>query len=507
MIRGLAPLLLVASLVAPAASARVLVAGPLPPLWDVKQRPRGLTYGGTGFVRTAPDLIMKGPYEDRFELRVGLDAAVKYRFAKQARFVLSGRFRYDLRVGQDVEADVRLDLGESYLQARFGKLDLRVGNVLITWGRNALLSPLNVLNPVDMAEALSGGDPTSARRPVPGVRATLNLYPVAIEAVWLPFFSPSDLPFVGRDFALLRPGLIEELAPGLVPQTSSGLVNDELGRLADRLLEDFAELDPYTRDGLQTALAPAPPEEFPRNGDVGLRAGLTGRGVDASLMALWYVLDQPQIRLHEDLRAILLRGTAPTTGELTRLTNPDAELVSSTWHRSLMVGGDVSAALGSVVLSGEAAIQSRSVVYTRELDSYTSPRLQSSVGLRYTEGSHFALDVELQYDYLLAWRDESFWSRRHELQLAALVTGRLFDERLHLLAAASWSILRHDLYLHPRVTVEISDRFRAHLGLQLFFGLGADVEPDLDELLAYDGGLFGYFRGNDQFYATAEFSF
>jgi len=503
----LLPALLALLLLAPAARAEQAEEPEPPRLWKVKKRPDGLSYGGRVFTTPAPDLVMKGPYEDRFLWASGVDFRVKYRFADDARFAIGAKFRYELRFGDRVEADAWFDLGQTWLQFRKGRFSLRAGRFVQKWGRNALLSPLNRLNPIDYTVAFEPGGDAEARIPVLAVRASLNLHPVGIDVFWLPLYQPARLSFYGRDFSVFRPGLLEEMLPGLVPSTGAGLVDDELRRAGDRVVDELTALDPYARDGLQSYLVPGLPEEVIWNSDLGARVGITGRGVDLDFVFLYHLLDQPEIVLHEGLREPLLDQRLPDSGELTRLTNPGEKIVEARYRRSFMAGGDVAVATGGFVFSVEAAFDSARILYTKRLEPYRSPDVRWAAAVRYNYGTVFAITVELGHDILLAPRDDTFLVRRHELQTAMLGTVRLFQDRLQISLAASYQVFQRDLYLHPKVVLEVDDHLVATVGVQLFEGFRPDVEPNLDSFLSYEGGIVGWFRANDHAYATIEYRF
>jgi hypothetical protein len=473
---------------------------------DRKPPPKGLTYGGRVMTILASDIKADDEYEDRFEWRNSIDFKVQYNFAPGARFRVSGGFRYDLRVGDTVEAEAWANLGETWIQFRKKRFTLRAGSVVLSWGRNALLSPLNVLNPTDYGRALGGTADESPRIPVPGVRATLRLHPVTFEAVWLPFFVPTRVPFYGRDFAVFRPGMLEGLIQNSAPQTGAGVVDDQLDRLVDRLAEALVGLDPYARDGLQSYLAGGRPEELPTNGDIGLRVGFAGGGIDVDTYVFWHVMDTPQVRMHPALVGLLVDGRTLDSATITQLTNPDTEIVSSVHERALMGGLDVVASVGSFVVSGELAVRSKSVQYTRRLEPYTTPSLTYAVAARYQSGTTFAVDIEFQHDILLRARPDTLLRRVHDLRLAGVATLRLWRETFQLAVLGTWDILRADVYLHGRLTVVLDDVVRMHFGIQFFGGFRPDVAPSFDSLLSYRGGPIGYFKRNDYVYGTLIFT-
>lgn len=482
------------------------LAGAAPP-WTKRPRPKGLSYGGTFWVLGAPDLRMEGPYEDRFQLRAGLDARVTYKFAPTASFQLAAKARYELRVGDRVEADLLVDLGDSWFQFRVKKLTVRAGRETLKWGSNALLSPLDRLNPVDLTRAMGGAGLDDPKIPVLAVRATLNLSPVALEAVWLPVFQPQRIAFYGRDFAVFRPGMLEESIPEMVPGTGVGVADDALATAGDRLVDALVDLDPYARDGLQSYLVADLPEEFPWHGDFGGRVGFTGRGVDLDGYVLWHILDRPEVHLSDAIREPLLQNRLPDGAELTQLTNPGAELVNVRYRRALMAGMDATFALGDFVISAEGAFDSRAVHYRKTLEPYLSPDVRYAVEVRYQAGSTFGLTLAAAHHIILRPAADTLMERPHNVTVGLVAVLRLLRDRLQILASTSYAPMWGDLYIHPRITVELQDRVTAVFGVQLFESFRPDVEPGLDSFLATTGGPVGYFRGNDYAYGMVQLAF
>ncbi len=497
-VRRLLPLLTVLLVAAPAAAE---------PLWTPRPRPRGLSFGGNFSTTIAPDLRMEGPYEDRLAWRNDLSFRVKHTFADDARYAIGARLRWQIRSGDSVEADLWLDLEPTWFQLRKDFFTLRAGLQTTKWGRNLLLSPTDIVNPLDYTRGLSTGDPADAKIPTLMVRTTFDVSPATIDLLFVPFFQPMRVAWYGQDFSVLRPGMLEEMLPTLLPQTGSGLVDDELRRASDRVVEAITGLDAYARDGLQSYLVASMPEELPWNGDLGAHLGLSGRGVDGDVYFLWYVVDQPAISLHEALRGPLLDRRLPTTAELTQLTNPGEELVRTEFHRSVMGGGDIVIAAGPFVITAEGAFRSHTVRYRQTLEPFLSPAVQYSVGLRYTHGSVLALDVEFGHDIVLRPAEDMVVHRQHNLQVALGASLNLLRDRLQIVLTGSYNLLRRDLFVHPRVTVELDDRLSVAFGVQVFEGFGPDVEPTLDSFLSYEGGIPGYFRENDYAYGTVQVDF
>jgi hypothetical protein len=477
--------------------------------WTQKPRPPGLGYGGQFFVVSAPDLKMERD-EDVWELRTGLDFRVRYKFGDDAEFQLGVLARWDLRygdrvVGKPIEADLLVDLGESFLQFRKDGFTVRMGRLYLRWGRNLLLSPLDVLTPVDYTRALSSAGIDDAKIPVLAARATLSAQPLALELVFIPFFQPMRIAAVGRDFSALGRRGVDTLTESLAPQSGLGAVDDAMRGLARRLGEELVALDSYRRDGVSSYLMPDLPEETPRFGDLGARIGLTGRGVDFDAYVLWHVMDRPAIDIDDALRRPLLQHRYPDTAELTRLGNPETPLLSASWRRALLGGIDVSAVAGDFVFTAEVAAQSSSVHYRETLEPWWSPQVQSAVSVRFTPRPELAFDVEAQHTLIVRPPADLFFERQNAVQLAAVVSARLLRERLRIALSGSWSVLTGDVYVHPRVEVDVQEGVVATFGVQLFEGRRRG--DDFEALLAYTGGALGWFRANDYAYAMVRLTF
>lgn len=497
----------------PSVGALLLLALLLPslaaakPLWEKKPKPKGLSYGGTVFSTFSPDLRMEGPYEDKFEWRAGLDARVAYKIAPNARFQISARVRYHLRVGDRVEADFFADLGDSWFQFRTGKLTVRAGIESMKWGQNTLLSPLNVLNPTDYTLTLGGAGVDDPRIPLPVVRATLNLAPLAIEALYIPIFRPQRAAFYGRDFAAFRPGMLEEALPGLIPSTPVGAVNSQLTAAGDTLVDALVALDPYARDGLQSYLVADLPEEFPWHGDFGARVGYTGRGFDANGYFLWHVVDRPEVILHDAVRRPLLQQRTPSSAELTALTNPGTELVASRFRRGITAGADLAVAVGDFVVSAEGGFFTNTVHFRKTLQAYRSPMVRYAVELRYTLASTFVLTVGGEHAIIIRPAADTLVERQHTVNALVLAVLRLFRDRIQVTLGATYNPIWQDLYVHPRIQVTLQDRVRAIFGLQIFEGFRPNPPNTIDGFLSMTGGPLGYFRGNDYAYGMVEVGF
>jgi hypothetical protein len=121
------------------------------------------------------------------------ELALKLRAKKDASgdAYAEARFRYG-REGQAQQLFV--DLREAYVNLYAGPLDLRLGQQIIVWGRADALNPTNNLTPFDLRVRSPVED--DRRRGNVGARAFLAFAPVRLEGVWMPIYSPSELPVV-----------------------------------------------------------------------------------------------------------------------------------------------------------------------------------------------------------------------------------------------------------------------------------------------------------------------
>jgi uncharacterized protein DUF1302 len=102
------------------------------------------------------------------------------------------RLRYGL---QGTDLGTFVDVREAYVNAYLGRVDLRLGQQIIVWGRADALNPTNNLTPVDFRIRSPLED--DIRRGNVGARGFLRLSPLRLEGVWMPVYLPTELPPVG----------------------------------------------------------------------------------------------------------------------------------------------------------------------------------------------------------------------------------------------------------------------------------------------------------------------
>jgi hypothetical protein len=112
--------------------------------------------------------------------------------------------------GDQVEAGARPDLADRGIQrpmvsirrlqatATRGPLTLDAGKQFIRWGKTDIVTPTDRFAPRDFLNVID-----TEFLAVRGVRAGIELSPHTIDAVWVPVFTPSRLPLLGKRWAVL----------------------------------------------------------------------------------------------------------------------------------------------------------------------------------------------------------------------------------------------------------------------------------------------------------------
>ena len=129
------------------------------------------------------------PHADMKAVYSELSLKVRVRKEKFGDAYAEMRFRYGL---QGDTRGLTVDPREAYVNLYAGPLDLRLGQQIVVWGRADALNPTSNLTPVDFRIH----SPVEDDRRVGnvGARAFLNFSPIRLEGVWMPLYSPTELP-------------------------------------------------------------------------------------------------------------------------------------------------------------------------------------------------------------------------------------------------------------------------------------------------------------------------
>ncbi len=135
-----------------------------------------------GKEQNQPHADMKAAYSE---------LALKFRVKKEKFGDAYAEMRFRYGVQGDVHGLI-LDPREAYVNLYAGPLDLRLGQQIVVWGRADALNPTSNLTPVDFRIH----SPVEDDRRVGnvGARGFLNFQPLRLEGVWMPLYSPTELP-------------------------------------------------------------------------------------------------------------------------------------------------------------------------------------------------------------------------------------------------------------------------------------------------------------------------
>ena len=198
-----------------------------------------------------------------------------------------------------------LSLGETWMNWGAGSFQLRLGRQLVSWGAADGLVLTDVVCPQNLT-AYAGLDFAGSRLPVDGVRLRYSFPVFAVEALWIPLFTPARLPGDEQNplYGVFYPASVDM---GGVPLSGSVLEADLPQTIAD--------------------------------GEYGLRLSAYTPALDFSLALFYGWNDIPHFR--KDLR---FSGPVPEKLEF-----------APGYARTLMAGADASVPLGEFLLRLEAA--------------------------------------------------------------------------------------------------------------------------------------------------------
>ncbi|MDO8445734.1 MAG: hypothetical protein Q7T53_06510 [Deltaproteobacteria bacterium] len=125
--------------------------------------------------------------EERFQLKVSETSK-----DGSASFFLKTDFFHD---GVDEESDV--EVREGYIDYTKGRIDLRLGRQIITWGTGDLLF-INDVFPKDYEAFYSGRPLEYLKAPVDGLKVGISSDIASLEIVAIPTFEPNRLPGADR---------------------------------------------------------------------------------------------------------------------------------------------------------------------------------------------------------------------------------------------------------------------------------------------------------------------
>jgi hypothetical protein len=388
--------------VVPPADTLIVVEPETPPEPPVLESPVGRTWATLGL---GGRLAIDGSFDDRREDvaewwnvgRLKLD----HRSGEALRLFAEARVRGGV-VGRHTRPDDtfwvanaknkrwtgEVELREGYASLIAGPFEITAGQRLYVWGKNELLAPADVVNPVDLRyDPLAiFASPRDGKVPVFTVDAAYASGDSALRLVVLPFFTPNQARLWGRDFAFAPPGSERE-----------------------EQIRAVASIHPSVEDALQDAmLASELPEESPLGASAALRATTKLAGWDTAA-TVYYGWDRtPRVRIDQDLQILLANGQRILGNPQVLATDPglrDAsvsvqqkaavgqELVTWRFNRMWRLALETEGVVGDLVVRADLGWSPRQIFYDSTLRARGRPTSSGALGAEWTSGSEWLVSA------------------------------------------------------------------------------------------------------------------
>lgn len=158
---------------------------------ETSQKKEERPYELNGYLRSVL-FVGKVPDVSEAELKSGYgEAALKLKVRKQNFGDAFAEIRF--RRGYEFKKSVsEIDLREAYVNVYAGPFDFRIGHQIVVWGRADGLNPTDNITPKNLLAR--SPDEDDRRQANFLIRSTYNLYPLRLEAIWVPAYESSYIP-------------------------------------------------------------------------------------------------------------------------------------------------------------------------------------------------------------------------------------------------------------------------------------------------------------------------
>ncbi|MCK9168074.1 MAG: hypothetical protein PHU97_01595 [Bacteroidales bacterium] len=315
------------------------------------------------------------------------------------------------------DRELELGLREAYLDLRFDNLDLRIGKQQIIYGKADGVFITDVVSPKDLREFLLP-DFEEIRMGVTAVKANYYFGNNTIEAVWVPLFTPTQMP---GDASIWKPEMPYPVMPSFDYSTS---------------------------------------EIIPRleNSELFLRFSSMASKADFELVGGYFWADDPALHLTKQID--------PVTMQLTGLTvRPD-------YHRLMMGGGSIGIPIGPIVLRSEGGYYSGKHFQTAALTvpdaTIEKDYLHYMIGVDYTLAG-IKLSTQFIQENILSY-EEGILNDQLENTMTFLAKKDFLRERLWIELFAYTGLKHWDALIRPKISWLFADGFDIQVGANIFTG-------------------------------------
>ncbi len=341
-----------------------------------------------------------------------------------------------------IDTDLTPDIGirEAYIDLFLPDLDIRIGKQAIIWGEAEGAFITDIVSPQNMSSYILA-DFKEIRMGIPALRADYYTGPLTIEGVWIPAFVPAVKPAPDSLWAV-QPDM-SWIPPGMTVTP----------------LAQPAEID--------TTL---------KNSEIFAKVSYFGSLFNAELMAGSAWDDFPVF--------VIDRSTAPNI------------TAAPTYERYTILGGSLSAAIGSVIVRSEAAayidrsFNTSNPTVSRGIEQHN--QLQALVG---ADWILFGARMSAQYivQYIDGYNTYMLNSEEFTQTATFLVQDTFFSDTLTARFFGYIGLDPFDALIRPSLTWSIEDGTAITAGAEIFLG--------------DDAGRFGQFSENSIGYVSLNWFF
>ncbi|MCD4792081.1 MAG: hypothetical protein K8R54_02520 [Bacteroidales bacterium] len=337
-----------------------------------------------------------------------------------------------------------LNLREAYVDLYFKNFDVRVGKQQVVWGKADGVFITDIVSPLNLSEFLLP-DFDEIRIGVNAVKIDYYLGNNTIEAIWIPQFTPSEIPQAGSIWYV-------------VPEFPA----------------------PATFDWSKSTINPSL-----ENSEFFLKYTALTSAIDFEFMGGYTWDDNPSMHVEK----LFTVNPATMQPMLTGLN------ITPEHHRLYVGGASFSTEIKGVILRGEGAYYNGKHFQTE--DPMQTDALIEKDYLHYLAGLDFNIgDVKLSTQFIqqtILDYDDNIVNPEFENTMTFMARYDMFRETVHLELFSYIGLTNEDALIRPKISYDFDDSFSIQLGSNIFVG-----END---------GRFGQYQDNSMLYLKLKYSF
>jgi hypothetical protein len=403
------------------------------------------SFGGDFQNRSTFDWTFASKTEPVYTSRELLYIKSQVSFSEKLSTTLSGLGQYNItadQYGRERYARYRADLEELYVDLHLGKVDLRLGQQIVTWGVTDVFTPTDTINSVNYSVQI---DQELGHYKIPNLMAKADYYPTRnhhLEGIFIPFFRPASIDISGGDWSVLGGGWSVFGSTFPTPFLTESLGASAFGRdvlsLLDRMYPGW---DKELAKGLSSdgpiSLGMAPPYDDLSHWEAAFRYGLSYGPVTWSASYFYGFGDLPTLYLSPEVKDVVRHitnaGDAYSTGDFLSdaLKLDPFSLLKTEYKRANQFGTDFSANVGPSVLRVEGTYVPDRFTYDTQLNVVKLPQLTYTASADYTFPKYIILNGQVLHIYNPVWRDDVLGTQ-NTVFLISYLHGSFLDDTLEM---------------------------------------------------------------------------